>query len=36
MQYVKFVVVTVLTVGVSIFVIRKVSFLNSLVFGASS
>lgn len=34
MQWVKFVAVTIVTVGVSIFVIRKVGFLNNLVFGA--
>lgn len=36
MSYVKYIAVTILTVGVSIFVIRKVGFLNNLVFGASS
>jgi hypothetical protein len=34
MHWVKFVAVTIVTVGVSIFVIRKVGFLNNLVFGA--
>ena len=36
MQWVKYIAVTILTVGVSIFVIRKVGFLNNLVFGAQS
>jgi hypothetical protein len=34
MKIVKFVVITVVTVAGAIFVIRKVSFLNNLVFGA--
>lgn len=34
MGWLKYIAVTILTVAVSIFVIRKVGFLNALVFGA--
>jgi len=34
MKWVKAIVVIVVTTGAAIYVIRKVSFLNSIVFGA--
>jgi len=34
MQWVKFVAMSVVVTGVSIFIIKRVGFLNTLVFGA--